>query len=592
MPEKFKSCKKEIIKFHNLAEFDISNNNTVGAIEKYEKIIRIDENNTQALNNLANIQFKDGKVAEALQLLKKAITVSPQNFSIKSNLLEVLIFNDEYNNINTNYFKIDDSCNDDQALKINTQILILKYLNGEIDEVYKYLGKCKNSILIKKLNEITKNYIFSRSYFNLISKLILLNNCRNSKDQKIDTIYAIGDSHSLGMNNTTVSINGDAYLIKTKLIPGCKQYHLGNGSANKYKYSVSKSLSKLRNTDKVLLFIGEIDTRHDEGVIKASLKNNIDLIKLTKLTIINYIDYLVELNYNLQIIIVGIPKPSENRIKILKLDKNYIKFVKIFNDILMKYSLKSNFSFLDIYSMSEKYTESGEDFFIDDLHYDPIKVCQLFEKFLIKNNCSLRNENLKKFIHISFESSDITNTSLALFKWYQKPFDIAQFKKMESVEIIDKITSITTGSMDAVLTSKYIEHLYPHEVPVALTEFLRILKPDGFVVIICPDLQAVCALVADGKLIDPTYVSPAGPITPLDILYGNRTAMSDGKLYMAHHCGFTEKVLIETLKNSGFKRVATMKRGAPYYDLWALATKADLNEVELLTLAKTHFTTK
>ena len=32
-----------------------------------------------------------------------------------------------------------------------------------------------------------------------------------------------------------------------------------------------------------------------------------------------------------------------------------------------------------------------------------------------------------------------------------------------------------------------------------------------------------------------------------------------------------------------------MKRGAPYFDLWALATKSDLNEEELLQLAQNHF---
>ncbi len=33
-----------------------------------------------------------------------------------------------------------------------------------------------------------------------------------------------------------------------------------------------------------------------------------------------------------------------------------------------------------------------------------------------------------------------------------------------------------------------------------------------------------------------------------------------------------------------------MKWVAPYFDLWALATKAALNEEELLSLAKNHFT--
>ena len=96
--------------------------------------------------------------------------------------------------------------------------------------------------------------------------------------------------------------------------------------------------------------------------------------------------------------------------------------------------------------------------------------------------------------------------------------------------------------------------------------------------------------VHQGKYGRIAYTSPAGPIAPLDILYGHRPPMARGNLYMAHRCGFTEKVLSGTLQSSGFKRVASMKRGAPYFDLWALATKADLNEEELLSLAKNHFT--
>jgi predicted SAM-dependent methyltransferase len=152
------------------------------------------------------------------------------------------------------------------------------------------------------------------------------------------------------------------------------------------------------------------------------------------------------------------------------------------------------------------------------------------------------------------------------------------------------MSSVSTESVDAVFSSHNIEHLYPHDVPVALAEFLRVLKPDGFAVITCPDLQAVCDLVAQDKLTEPAYTSPAGPIAPLDILYGHRPAMNAGNLFMAHRCGFTEKVLSATLQASGFKRVASMKRGAPYFDLWALATKSDLNQEELLSLAKNHFT--
>jgi ubiquinone/menaquinone biosynthesis C-methylase UbiE len=199
---------------------------------------------------------------------------------------------------------------------------------------------------------------------------------------------------------------------------------------------------------------------------------------------------------------------------------------------------------------------------------------------------------MKTFLHVGCGHKRKDRTTKALSSWNELRFDIDESVNPDLVGTMTDMSSVSSESVDAVFSSHNIEHLYPQEVPVALSEFLRVLKPDGFAVITCPDLQAVCALVAEDKLTDPAYTSPAGPIAPLDILYGHRPAMAAGNLYMSHRCGFTEKVLSATLQSSGFKRVASMKRGAPYFDLWALATKAELNEEELLILAKTHFTPK
>ena len=151
------------------------------------------------------------------------------------------------------------------------------------------------------------------------------------------------------------------------------------------------------------------------------------------------------------------------------------------------------------------------------------------------------------------------------------------------------MSSVESGSVDAIFSSHNIEHLYPHDVPVALAEFMRVLKPTGFVVITCPDLQAVCALVAEDKLTDPAYTSPAGPITPLDILYGHRPPMARGNLYMAHRSGFTQKVLISTLQNAGFAKSASTKRAGPYFDLWIAASKNELDDAQMIELAGAHF---
>lgn len=175
-------------------------------------------------------------------------------------------------------------------------------------------------------------------------------------------------------------------------------------------------------------------------------------------------------------------------------------------------------------------------------------------------------------------------------EWAEIRLDIDASVQPDVIGTMIDLSAVESDSVDAIYSSHNIEHLYPHEVPLALAEFLRVLKPDGFFVVTCPDLQSVCKLIAEDKLTDTAYTSPAGPIAPLDILYGHRPAMAKGNLYMAHRCGFTQKVLSGTLQSCGFKSVAIMARGrAPFFDLFALASKSERSEAELRLLAGQHF---
>lgn len=197
---------------------------------------------------------------------------------------------------------------------------------------------------------------------------------------------------------------------------------------------------------------------------------------------------------------------------------------------------------------------------------------------------------MNTFLHVGCGPKHKDRTTAGFAEWTELRFDIDESVQPDLVGTMTDMSSVESESVDAVFSSHNIEHLYPHEVPVALSEFLRVLKPDGFAVITCPDLQAVCALVAQDKLTEPAYTSPAGAIAPIDILYGHRPPMARGNLYMAHRCGFTEKVLSATLQASGFLQIASMKRGSPYFDLWALASKKSISDEELRNLAQLHFT--
>jgi SAM-dependent methyltransferase len=195
------------------------------------------------------------------------------------------------------------------------------------------------------------------------------------------------------------------------------------------------------------------------------------------------------------------------------------------------------------------------------------------------------------FLHLGCggKRKDQTTRGFNKPEWREIRVDIDPKVQPDIVASITDMSAVHDESVDAIFTSHTIEHLYPHEVPIALKEFLRVLKPEGIAVITCPDLQSVCALVAEDKLTETAYVSPAGPIAPIDIIYGHRPSLARGNLYMAHHCGFTQRVLVGTLQAAGFKSVASMRRGHPYYDLWALATKSAMDEEALRAIAREHF---
>ena len=200
---------------------------------------------------------------------------------------------------------------------------------------------------------------------------------------------------------------------------------------------------------------------------------------------------------------------------------------------------------------------------------------------------------MRSFLHVGCgpKRKYRTTAAFASQDWQEIRFDIDPKAKPDLVGTMTDMSAVQTGSVQAIFSSHNIEHLYPHEVPVALSEFYRVLSEDGVAVITCPDLKSVCALVAQDKLVDAAYTVASGPIAPIDILYGWRGPMAAGNLFMAHKCGFTLKTLLSTLGLAGFKTSAGMERGrAPYFDLWVVASKKERSEDEMKGLAQVHFT--
>jgi SAM-dependent methyltransferase len=156
-------------------------------------------------------------------------------------------------------------------------------------------------------------------------------------------------------------------------------------------------------------------------------------------------------------------------------------------------------------------------------------------------------------------------------EWREVRLDIDPSVKPDVVASIVDMSNVKTGSVDAIWSSHNLEHVFSHEVPVVLRGFFRVLRPGGEALITMPDLEQAARLIARGKLEDVAYVSPAGPIAPLDIMYGHRASIQDGNEFMAHRTGFTARTLREKMSQAGFVDVnVTAPRD---FSLWVSARK-------------------
>ncbi len=171
---------------------------------------------------------------------------------------------------------------------------------------------------------------------------------------------------------------------------------------------------------------------------------------------------------------------------------------------------------------------------------------------------------LEAKLHVVFRRPD----------WHELRLDIDKRMKPDIVaSVVDMHGAVPDRHVDAIWCSHNLEHLHAHEVPQALAEFRRVLKPGGFALITCPDIEAVARLILDGPLDRTAYVAPAGEISPLDMLYGHGRSIAAGNLYMCHKTAFTDERLAGLLMDAGFPEVRTCP--GPGFALWCVALMPD-----------------
>lgn len=102
---------------------------------------------------------------------------------------------------------------------------------------------------------------------------------------------------------------------------------------------------------------------------------------------------------------------------------------------------------------------------------------------------------------------------------------------------------------DEIMCIHGIEHFYKWEADELAVEWMRLLKPDGLLVIECPDLIKCCENLLSG------YANTGKPPEQMSYwgIYGDPEGQNP---YMGHKWGYTPKTLRGFLKGHGFVSIA------------------------------------
>ncbi len=91
--------------------------------------------------------------------------------------------------------------------------------------------------------------------------------------------------------------------------------------------------------------------------------------------------------------------------------------------------------------------------------------------------------------------------------------------------------------VDCVFSSHLLEHLPEEDIVKTLTEWRRVLKPTGTLILAIPDIQAVAKEIIKGGVDTILYYTSIGTeIRAQDMLHGWQARINEGKEGMRHLC--------------------------------------------------------
>lgn len=187
---------------------------------------------------------------------------------------------------------------------------------------------------------------------------------------------------------------------------------------------------------------------------------------------------------------------------------------------------------------------------------DPyIKWQELWEKFEIKNTNRFKLPEGKVVLNVGSGSHSLKELMFVddLKDHCEIRIDLDKNTNPDIVAGLYDLSAFANDSVDCIFSSHSLEHIYFHQVPECLAEWHRVIKPNGEVRVIVPNLKIPAKLTAEGKILEKLYDSPGGEVRAIDMIYGQRHQVQRSE-FMAHKTGFTKESAEQILLELGYKK--------------------------------------
>lgn len=386
----------------------------------YLKALKLDPKQVETQSNLGVILKNESHLPEAEAHLRRAIELRPSFADAHSNLGAVLVLRGRLQEAESSFLQAINlqlghaeafigmgtlleflgRLNElrtwmmkglevvpDRPWRLASLLMICDWIEGRREDVLMLSQKYKNAVEMERGHSSARNL---RIFFDYLSKLAEF--ARLNPDQYVpqrsgeSTLQVIGESHSLALSGLEIEWYGDAVQAQSRFVTGIKMFHLSMLGDNHYKQALSHQISSLDKGAHVLICIGEIDCRPNEGIWRYAMKSGatqirgdvagVPISEVVNRTVDGYYAWLAGALYKFNpktITIQGVPAPNYSLSKMTEDERSeFLKMIISVNHLLEKTALERGWSFLNVFEATADATGiSHGRWHIDKYHLKP-----------------------------------------------------------------------------------------------------------------------------------------------------------------------------------------------------------------------------